>query len=211
MQQSLPFPAGRGGRREGAGRKRGRRVSHRGRPKFARATPVHVSVRVRSHVWNLRSGRAYRRISKCLELALGKFGLRVIEYSVLGNHLHLIVEADSSESLARGMQGLAIRIAKSLNAMMRSRGAVFADHYDGRLLTTPTQLVRAIAYVLRNHEHHYGGRGRDRFSSDGLDQSQRAARLAIPLGWLLRDGWRRATPPDLRRLDGLRFLEGPPR
>jgi len=145
-------------------------------------------------------------VGECLEAAAGKFGLRVIEYAVLGNHVHLIVEADDATALARGMQGLSIRIAKSLNGLMARSGSVFDDHYDGRLLQTPTELVRAIAYVLRNHEHHFGTRGRDLFSSDGLSADQRQARLAVPLSWLLTAGWRRASPADLRRLRGSAFV-----
>ena len=97
---------------------RGTRASHHARPRFDKPTAVHVTVRMRWNVWNLRSRRCHSRISGCLEEALGRFGLRVIEYSVLGNHIHLIVEADDAASLARGMHGLAIRIAKSLNATM---------------------------------------------------------------------------------------------
>jgi REP element-mobilizing transposase RayT len=166
---------------------------------------VHVTVRVRNDVWNLRSSRCYRRISACLEKTVGRFGLRVIEYTVLGNHVHFIVEADTTEALSRGMQGLAIRLAKSLNALMDRSGPLFADHYDGRLLTTPTELVRAIAYVLRNQEHHFGMRGRDPFSSDALAPAQRQARLAVPISWLLTAGWRRASAIDLMRLRGSRF------
>ena len=138
-------------------------------------------------------------------MAVGKFGLRVIEYSILGNHIHLIVEADGAESLARGMQGLEIRIAKSLNSLMNCSGPVFSDHYNSRRLTSPTELVRAIAYVLHNHEHHNGSTGRDRFSSDGLAAAARRAQLAIPVSWLLTIGWRKAAPADLRRLRGFAF------
>ena len=70
----------------------------------------------------------------------------------------LIVEADDNESLSRAMQGLCIRIARALNAMMNRAGAVFADHYHSRLLKTPTEVVRAIAYVLGNAAHHFGAR-----------------------------------------------------
>ncbi|MGZ6142995.1 MAG: transposase [Myxococcales bacterium] len=201
MQTELPFHSW-GGRRKGSGRKRGTRASHHARPRFARPTPVHVTARVREHVWNLRSRRCHLRIARCLEGALGRFGLRVIEYSVLGNHLHLIVEADGSESLSRGIQGLSIRIAKALNALMSAQGSVFADHYDARLLTTPTQLVRAIAYVLNNHRHHYAASGLDPYSSVALTPEQRRARLAMPVSWLLKTGWRRASPKDRDRLGG---------
>ena len=204
-QHEFRFKGKRGGKRRGAGRRKSTRASHHPRPKFEKPTPVHVTVRVRRHVWNLRSRRCHRRIAHCLEEVVGRFGLRVIEYSVLGNHIHLIVEADDQTALTRGMQGLSIRIAKALNAMMNSRGSVFDDHYDARLLRTPTELVRAIAYVLRNHEHHCGTKGRDRFSSDGLPAEHRHTQLAVPVSWLLRIGWRKAPAADLRRLLGSAF------
>src|SRR5438270_13453559 len=143
------------------GRPRGSRVSHHGRERFQKATPVHVTVRMKPHVWSLRSKRSYTRISTCLAKMSRELGLRVVEYSILGNHIHLIVEADDHLALSRGMQGLSIRIAKTLNRMMSRKGSVFDDHYDAHLLRSPTELVRAIAYVLRNHEHHFGASGAD--------------------------------------------------
>ncbi|TMA23076.1 MAG: hypothetical protein E6J88_13325 [Deltaproteobacteria bacterium] len=144
-------------------------------------------------VWNLRSGRAYRVIKQCFADALGRFGLRIIHFSIQGNHLHLIVEADSSAALSRGMHGLTIRVAKALNRLMARKGHVFADHYHSRLLKTPTELVNAIAYVLANHAHHFGGTpARDPYSSAALDEQTREIVLSHPRTWLLRSGWRRA-------------------
>jgi REP element-mobilizing transposase RayT len=57
--------------------------------------------------------------------------MRLIEFSVMGNHLHLIVESDDS----RAMQGRNIRIAKALNRMMGPKGRVFADRFHSSLLT----------------------------------------------------------------------------
>ncbi len=198
QQLPLPIPR-RGGKRPGAGRRpRGPRalVSHRARARFDKPTPAHVTLRVREEVWNLRSGRAFRRIRTCFEKSCGRFGARLVEFSVQGNHLHLIVEADSNAALSRALQGLCIRIAKALNAMMKRGGAVFADHYHSRLLKTPTELVNAIRYVLGNAAHHFGGgrdhpgkAARDPFNSAGLEE--RAGVLAKPLGWLLRVGWKR--------------------
>src|SRR5712692_10190892 len=199
-QLSLRLPT-RGGKRRGAGRKpKGPRplVSHKERPRFSKPTPVHVTMRVRDHVWNLRSRRCFHRIRACFEKALGRFGARLIEFSVQGNHLHLIVEADDNESLSRAMQGLCIRIAKSLNALMRRPGAMFSDHYHSRLLRSPTELVNAIRYVLGNAAHHFAAAGRDAYSSESLDRQWRPRLLAAPVGWLLRTGWKRArTGPPL--------------
>ncbi len=181
-----------GGRRKGAGRPSGTRVAHSARPRFGRVLPVHVTLRVKPLVWNLRSGRSFRRIAACFAKARGRFGMRLIQFSVQGNHLHLIVEADDTESLTRGMQGLAVRIARTLNAMMRRAGKLFADHYHARLLRSPTELVNAIRYVLGNAAHHFGHEDR-RYSSSSLTPAQRDELLAAPRGWLLLDGVRRTS------------------
>src|SRR5207247_3135204 len=97
----------------------------------------------------------------------------------MGNHIHLIVEADTSESLSRGMQGLCIRLAKALNRLMDRSGTVFSDHFHSRILKTPTELVNAIAYVLGNHAHHFGTDDA-RYSSAALLPEQRDRVLARP-------------------------------
>jgi REP element-mobilizing transposase RayT len=145
---------------------------------------------MRRGVWNLRSSRVFRRLRRSFEKARGRFGCRLIHFSVQGNHLHLIIEADDSGALSRGMQGLCIRIAKALNAMMQRAGRVFDDHYHSRLLRSPTELVRAIRYVLGNAQHHFGVRGVDPYSSASLEETE--AVVSAPRGWLLRVGWKLA-------------------
>ncbi len=61
LRLKLKKPRTHGGKRRGAGRHpNGERagVSHHGRDDVTRETPVHVTLRVLPHVWNLRSRRA---------------------------------------------------------------------------------------------------------------------------------------------------------
>jgi REP element-mobilizing transposase RayT len=180
-----------GGKRRGAGRKpKGEKalVSHAARTDFHKVTPVHVTMKVRHDVPNLRSSRRFRAIRKCFAASGGLHGLRLVEFSVLSNHLHLVVEADGKRSLSRGVQGLAVRVARALNRLLQRRGKLFADHYHSRLLRTPAEVASAIHYVRTNAQHHYGERGLDPFSSAHPDAR---GVLADALGWLLRRGWRR--------------------
>jgi len=65
-------------------------------------------------------------VSDAVEAALAKGSkkfFRVCEYSVQRNHIHLIVEADDTVALSRGMQGLVARIAKAVNRTMHRKGA----------------------------------------------------------------------------------------
>src|SRR5207248_9771063 len=148
-QLTLKSPQ-RGGKRKRASRKLKAprpKVSHKARAQFDHAAVVLVSLHVATGVWNLRSKRCFGVIEQCFADARERFGLRIVEFSVLGNHIHLVVEADSSSALAKGLQGWAVRIAKALNRVMQRRGTVFDDHYHSHLLRSPTQLVNAIAYV----------------------------------------------------------------
>jgi putative transposase len=181
-----------GGKRRGAGRKpKGDKplVSHAAKACFEKAMPVHVTLKVGGDVPNLRSSRRFEAIGRCFAASRGRNGLRLVEFSVLSNHLHLVVEADGKRSLSRGVQGLAVRLARALNRLLARTGKLFADHYHSRLLRTPAEVANAIGYVRGNAEHHYGERGADPFSSAHADARPLVAEAA---GWLLRVGWRSA-------------------
>jgi putative transposase len=181
-----------GGRRRGAGRKpKGDRklVSHKERPRFDKLTAAHLTLRVKDDVPSLRSSRRFAVIRRCFTAARGLHGLRLVEFTVLGNHLHLIVEAESNEALSRAMQGLCIRLAKRLNAALKRRsGRIFADHYHSHLLATPTEARNALDYVKNNAQRHYGEEGLDWCSSQNPELR---ALLLTPGTWLLSLGWRR--------------------
>jgi len=84
-----------------------------------------------------------------------KHGFALVQFSVQGDHLHLLIEAQSKHALARGMQGLTIRIAKGLNRFWRRRvGSVFAERYFARAVQTAKEIKRALAYVLNNARKH---------------------------------------------------------
>ena len=80
--------------------------------------------------------------------------MRVIHFSVQGNHIHLIAEAADADSLARAMKGLQVSVARALNKVMKRRGRVFADRYHAHVLSSPLEAANAIQYVLDNWKHH---------------------------------------------------------
>ncbi len=174
-----------GGKRRGAGGKpKGDRpgVSHSTRPLLKPRFPVHVTVRVRREVHHLRNGAFLRVLKQTFVAANARAGFRLVHYSIQGNHLHFIVEADGTRELSRGMQGLNIRMARALNRLMQRQGRVFADRYHAEILQTPTQTARALRYVLRNYEHHRQAK----LHKDWRDPyASAAAPVAAPRTWLL--------------------------
>lgn len=195
-QLPLARKHGWGGKRPGAGRKRkdGRTlpagVPHLRRAKLDARHPVGITLKVRSEVWSLRGRRASREVLCALELSRVRADFRLVHFSILGNHLHLIVEAKDSASLSRGVQALEIRIARRLNRAMKRGGKVFADRFHAHVLRTPTEVARARRYVLENLAIHLSRAG-EPTTADGLNSEARPGCAAPPGTWLLRIGFRR--------------------
>ena len=176
-------------------------MAHGPRPELAARHPVHVTLRIVRGVPSLRVGRTYRALEGALRAGRERFGLRLVQFSVQSNHVHMLVEADGRASLSRGMQGLAVRMARSLNRVWKRTGTVFADRYHARALKTPREVRNALAYVLKNARRH-GVRlieALDPFSSgawfDGWSDRSVCGEGDAPVArartWLLRVGWRR--------------------
>src|SRR5262249_52923105 len=126
LQTELRFVA-RGGARKGAGRKRTHErpsVPHRSRPAHAQRHPLHVTLRLVDGLPSLRDDDALRVLRDALRAGAERFGLRVIHFSAQTNHLHLLCEAQDARSLARGMKGLGVRLARALNRLWRRTGAL---------------------------------------------------------------------------------------
>lgn len=176
--------------RAAAGR-RSDRLPHVKRANVVDRHPHHVTLRVRRRVWNLRSQRSFRRIAHALRGVRARLGFRIVHFAVLGDHLHLLAEAEDRGAMTNGVRALAIRIAKRLNAMMGARGSLFVDRYHERVLNNPTAVRNALRYVLTNHQHHYGASRskRDVFSSAW---PSRRHLVSAARSWLLREGWTRA-------------------
>src|SRR5213594_876152 len=191
-----------GGRRPGAGRKpSGRRVgvSRRVRPPHVRRHPAHVTLRAQRLLPSLRADRLFSILRGGLALGT-RGGLRILEFSVQRDHLHLIVEAEDGRTLSRGIQGLAIRMAKAVNRVLGRRGRVWGDRYHVRGLKTPSEVRNALIYVLQNwRKHMLGIRGFDPCSSAvwfrGWKKMPSTTPAASPVvaarTWLAAVGWRR--------------------
>ena len=84
----------RGGKRPGAGRtpKRDRvGMPHSLRAPLASRFPVHVTLRTVDGLSTLRSRACFGAIDSAFKLARRRQTVRLVEFSVQGNHLHLVV------------------------------------------------------------------------------------------------------------------------
>ncbi len=215
---------GHGGSRKGAGRKPvlvdGRqRVGHSIRPALDSEDGLSITVRLLPDLPSLREPGAHRVILDALRARKDREGFRIVEFSILSNHIHLLCEGDDRVTVSRAMQGLCSSIARLLNRLWARTGKLFADRFHIDVFKVPRRAFNTLRYVLKNawkHGVRMGNALVDAFSSGpwftGYDNEPPATaanlrnhqrRLRSDLGddpcsparsWLLTRGWREAGP-----------------
>jgi len=177
-------------------------VPHRRKGPLATRFPVHVTTRVAPGLASLRGAGEQAVLAGAFRSGCERFGFRLVQYSVLGNHVHFVVEARDRRALFRGLVGLLTRIARRLNKSWGRRGKVFPDRFHERILRTPREVRNVLAYVLNNAARHgyrvRAGEPDTRSSGRWFDgwRDYRATfpeprPVALAHTWLLRAGWRR--------------------
>lgn len=210
--ESARRPDGRrGGWRPGAGRKRiANAVSHDTRGDVSSNHPSHVTLRALEDAPFLASDHLIRHIHGVIA-GSQKPDFRIVEFNVLGNHVHLITESADKDAQSRGIQGFAVRFARRVNRVLGREGRLFAQRYHARALETPREVRNALRYVLMNRKHHRSGRFQknwiDPWSSAAwftgwsrpivVDSDWKRTLLLLPrptanaTTWLLKTGWKR--------------------
>lgn len=167
---------------------------------------VHVTLRFSRRVPSMRSRHRFGAVSEAFvkfrAVALSSNdSFRLVHFNVLGNHVHLIVEAGSQQALSLGMRKLAHSISRRLNARSVERaggsldprgntplsarpgwlGRVFADRYHAHCLASARETENAVSYVLQNAQRHFGRpvSGPDIFSSVGDNEATLTAELFL--------------------------------
>ncbi len=200
------------GKRLGRPRVPGSRLRHAARPELSANHPVHVTWHMRGELPSLRSPPLMAAIRRGFRAGKRRFGFRLIHFSVQQAHVHMICEADHAEALSRGLQGLAVRVAKGINRVLHRKGKVLDDRYHSRILRSPSQARWALGFVLNNarrenaellsplrYPRHWldlACSSAEYFSGwQGVGTGQEptdSSPIAKPTTWLLRVGWRSA-------------------
>jgi hypothetical protein len=150
---------------------------------------------------NLRRESLFSAVRRAIRASSAKF-FRVVHFSVQVDHLHVIVESADTNRLSRGVAGLAIRVARAVNALLGRKGRLWGDRYHARALRSPREVRHALVYVLTNWRKHVkGSRGLDPCSSAGwfdgwkelhsCNPPDADAPVQPPSTWLAAKGWRR--------------------
>ncbi len=84
-----------------------------------------------------------------LGITTAECGWRTMSYCLMGNHVHLLIEAPKG-NLAVGMKWLHGTYARECNRRRGRVGHLFRDRYGATRIRTDEQLVTAATYIAAN-------------------------------------------------------------
>lgn len=155
-------------RRKSRGVKWGRPAStftgaRKKRKTFSAAHPLHITLRLRDGLPNLRSRKGAAIVKHAMQGVQGK-DLRILHFAILSNHIHLLCEGDNSQALYRAMKSFCSRMGlhnrawaqKNVIQNLDKKGyGIFRGRYDVKVLKSPRQVKNALRYVLLNPSKHF--------------------------------------------------------
>ena len=79
-----------------------------------------------------------------------RFGLRILNYMVTSNHIHLLVIDSGQGVIPKSMQLIAGRTAQAFNQRKGRKGAFWEDRYHATAIERGEHLMRCLVYIDLN-------------------------------------------------------------
>ncbi len=79
-----------------------------------------------------------------------RFGLYVLNYTIMHNHIHLLVYDNEAGVIPSSMQLIAGKTAQEYNRRHRRKGSFWEDRYHATAVASETHLFRCIVYIDLN-------------------------------------------------------------
>ena len=111
----------------------------------------HLTQRCHKREFLLKFARDRRRWRQWLFQAKQRYGLRVLNYMVTSNHIHLLVYDDGRKNvIPRSMQLISGRVGQEYNQRKSRNGSFWGDRYHATAIESGLHLMRCLVYLDLN-------------------------------------------------------------
>ena len=110
----------------------------------------HITHRCHKKEFLLKFAKDRRRWHYWLFEAKKRFGLRILNYVVTSNHIHLLVIDSEPDVIPKSLQLVAGRIAQEFNHRKERKGAFWEDRYHATAVERNEHLIRCLVYIDLN-------------------------------------------------------------
>jgi len=111
----------------------------------------HITHRCHKKEFLLKLVKDRQRWLYWLFQAKKRYGLRILNYIVTSNHIHLLVADDGSrDAIPRSMQLIAGRTGQEYNQRKKRKGAFWQDRYHATAVQRNERLIKCMTYIDLN-------------------------------------------------------------
>ena len=111
----------------------------------------HLTHRCHKKEFLLKFARDRRRWVEWLFEAKKRYGLKVLNYIVTSNHIHLLVlDGDRRHIIPNSIRLMAGKTAQEYNQRKKRKGAFWEDRYHATAIECDTHLIRCLIYIDMN-------------------------------------------------------------
>ena len=111
----------------------------------------HITHRCHKREFLLKFAKDRHRYLQWLYQARKRYGLAILNYMVISNHIHLlVVDTGKRDVIPKSMKLVAGRIGQEYNQRKNRRGAYWEDRYHATAVESGEHLSRCIVYIDTN-------------------------------------------------------------
>ena len=111
----------------------------------------HITHRCHKREFLLKFSKDRERYLKWLYQARKRYGLKILNYMVTSNHIHLLVaDAGDKDVIPNSMQLIAGRSGQEYNQRKKRKGAYWEDRYHATGVESGDHLARCMVYIDTN-------------------------------------------------------------
>ena len=144
----------------------------------------HITHRCHKREFLLRFRKDRHRWTQWLYQARKRYDLKILNYMVTSNHIHLLV-MDSNErtGIPRSMQLIAGRTGQEYNQRKRRKGAFWEDRYHAVAIESGEHLIQCLVYIDLNMVRAKFVSHPDKWEFCGFNEIQHPRRKCIILSY----------------------------
>ncbi|MDL2229746.1 transposase [Treponema sp. OttesenSCG-928-L16] len=110
----------------------------------------HVTARANRHEMILFCPAMRLLFIKILKRARQKYKFQILNFCIMGNHIHLILKPEKGESLSRIMQWILSVFARAWNKNHYVQGHVWGDRFYSKIINSFQAFIRTFDYITQN-------------------------------------------------------------
>ncbi len=107
----------------------------------------HVTAKTNRGEFILNTDEVKELFSRVVEEAKKKFDVELIHYSIMTNHVHLLIKPKGDTILSKLMQWILGVFAMRFNKLFGLQGHVWYDRFKSKIIASFRQLVNTFHYI----------------------------------------------------------------